>query len=145
MLRCFHSPEDEAITLDDKTYLEQFEQRALSPEHFDHVGHLRIAWLYLVHDGLNEGNVRVCCGIRELATKLGAPEKFNHTLTEALMRIMMLRIQGAMLEDFELFLRSDPDLVSDAEAVLARYYSQEHLAPAEARRGWVKPDLEAIK
>lgn len=40
-----------------------------------------MAWLHLTHFELEEANRRVCDGIRDLATKFNAPEKFSHTLT----------------------------------------------------------------
>jgi hypothetical protein len=132
------------MKLDETTYLQQFERRELGPEHFDHIGHLRMAWLHLVHFGLEEGNVRVCRGIRDLAEKFGAPEKFNHTLTEALMRIMAQRMTATAAKDLERFLQANKELVDDAQGVLARHYSPERLASAAAKTGWVEPDREPI-
>jgi len=129
---------------DDITYLERFRRRALGPEYFDHLGHLRIAWLHLVHFDEGEARRRVCTGIRELATQFGVPEKFNHTLTEALMRIIAQRMQGRATQSFDAFLCANPDLLNDAQALLARYYSDECLGSERARTGWVEPDREAI-
>lgn len=128
------------MQLTDDVYLEQFAARELGPEHFDHRGHLWMAWLHLTHYDLEEANRRVCDGIRELATKFGVPEKFNHTLSEALMRIMAGRMQGDGEMDFDSFLQSNPDLVDDCIGVLARHYSDELLNSDAARSGWVEPD-----
>ena len=87
------------MTLNDTDYLLQFERRELGPEHFDHVGHLRMAWLHLEHYAVDEAIARVCGGIRDLANKFGVPEKFNHTLSEALMRVMFSRMQNSK-EDY---------------------------------------------
>ncbi|GGB86649.1 hypothetical protein GCM10011352_10680 [Marinobacterium zhoushanense] len=131
--------------LDDKTYLELFASRALGPEHFDHRGHLRLAWLHLVHFTEEEARQRVCSGIRELATRFGAPEKFNHTLTEALMRIIELRMRGQVIRSFDAFLRENPDLLNDAKSLLDRHYSAELLNSDRARTNWVEPDRDAIQ
>lgn len=128
------------MTLDDDTYLERFHHRDLGPEHFDHIGHLRMAWLHLKRYGFEDGNQRVCEGIRDLATQFGAPEKFNRTLTEALMRILYRRMRDGGGEDFEVFLESNPDLVDDARSVLARYYSDDLLHSDRARTTWTPPD-----
>lgn len=129
---------------DETRYLKQFEQLELGPEQFDHVGHLYMAWLHLKHFGLEEANERVCTGIRRLAEKLGVPEKFNHTLSEALMRIMAGRMQNRD-EEFETFLQCNADLVDDCKGVLAQHYSDECLTSAAARIGWVVPDREPIE
>jgi hypothetical protein len=128
----------------DDTYLERFAARELGPEHFDHRGHLRMAWHHLARYDVDEANRRVCDGIRELAAKFGAPEKFNHTLTEALMRIMAARMQVDAKQDFEAFLQANPDLLDNAEGVLARHYSKARLGSAAAHAGWLEPDLAPI-
>lgn len=131
------------MLLDESTYLSRFEHLELGPEHFDHVGHLYMAWLHLRNYDLEEACERVCTGIRGLADKFGVPEKFNHTLSEALMRIMATRMVKG--EAFEAFLQANPDLVDGCKGLLAHYYSDERLLSEQARVGWVEPDLEAIK
>lgn len=133
------------MQLNDETFLASFDRRELDPEHFDHRGHLRMAWLHLKRYGLEEATSRVCGGICELASQFGAPDKYNHTLTEALIRIMAKRMEGSGQRGFEDFLAANTDLVSDARALLARYYSDELLYSAEARRAWVAPDRAAIE
>ncbi|MBV1789057.1 hypothetical protein KQ940_13445 [Marinobacterium sp. D7] len=131
--------------LDDKSYLELFAARALGPEHFDHRGHLYIAWLHLVHFDEDEARQRVCSGIRELAARFGAQEKYNHTLTEALVRIMARRLSGVSRQSFDTFLETNPDLLCDAHTVLARHYSDACLNSVRAKVSWVEPDRDAIE
>ncbi|MGD8711063.1 MAG: hypothetical protein PVF40_11780 [Ectothiorhodospiraceae bacterium] len=128
--------------LDDDTFLERFAGRELAAEHLDHRGHLRIAWLHLSRYGPDASRDLVCGGIRDFAAKFGAPGKFNHTLSEALLRIMALRMKQG--EGFEAFLQANPDLVDDCLGVLNRYYSSERLNSAEACAGWLKPDREPL-
>lgn len=132
------------MQFDDATFLSRFQTRDLGPEHFDHRGHLRMAWLHLSHYDLEEANRRVCDGIRELAAKFGVPEKFNHTLSEALMRIMARRMVGEAGCDFESFLQANPDLVDDALGVLAHHYSDRRLHSPAAHAAWVEPDRKPI-
>jgi hypothetical protein len=129
------------MQLDDQTFLERFAARDLGPEYFDHRGHLRMAWLHLVNYSLDEAIDRVCKGIRDLAGKFGAPEKYNRTLTEALMRIMAARMNAAPASGFEGFLQHNTDLLQDAQDVLARYYSATRLSSEQARCSWLAPDL----
>lgn len=131
------------MSLDESTYLKRFAQLELGPEHFDHIGHLYMAWLHLKHYDLEEASERVCSGIRGLADKFGVPEKFNHTLSEALMRIMAARLEKEMTLDA--FLHANPDLANDCKGLLARYYSDECLLSEKARVGWVKPDRKPIQ
>ncbi len=132
------------MQLDERTFLERFEARDLSPAAFDHRGHLWMAWTHLRHFPLDDAIGRVCVGIRELASRFGAPDKFNWTLTEALMRIMAARLRAQPEQDFDRFLERNPDLVDDARGVLAHHYSAERLDADAARRAWVAPDLAPI-
>lgn len=129
------------MTLDDDTFLTQFCDQSLNPEYFDHRGHLRMAWLHLKRYPLPEARTRVCNGIRDLATALGAAEKFHRTISEALLLIMAGRMQGPAPTDFDTFLADNQDLLADARGLLARHYSDVRLGSAEARSGWVEPDL----
>lgn len=129
------------MSIDENDYLDRFQHRALGPEHFDHRGHLRMAWVHLRYYGLKEASARVCEGVKELAAAFGAPEKYSHTLTEAFMRIIFPRMRGEAAFDFDQFLADNPDLVSNAEGVVLRHYSRERLNSPEARKGWIEPDL----
>jgi hypothetical protein len=130
---------------DENDYLKRFERRTLGPEHFDHLGHLKMAWIHLRYYDRAEATRRVCEGVEELATAFGAPEKYSHTLTEALMRIIAQRMQGEAARDFERFLQLNRDLVEDAQQVVLRHYSRQRLEDPLARLQWVEPDLAPIE
>jgi hypothetical protein len=144
MLPVFNQLEEHVMQLDDTTFLSRFASRDLGPEYFDHRGHLRMAWLHLTHFSLEEAIERVCAGIGELATRFGAPEKYNHTLTEASMRIMARRMQNQPAVDFDRFLEQNPDLVEDAWGVLLNYYTEERLVSPAAKQAWLAPDRSSI-
>ena len=132
------------MLLKDDAYLEHFKSRDLGPEYFDHRGHLYMAWLHIAHLGLKQASVCVCEGIRDLANKFDAPEKFNYTLSAALMQIIAGRMVGEASNCFDSFLAMNPDLVNDARGVIARHFSDELLDSDIARESWVEPDLEPI-
>lgn len=127
-------------TPDEQTFLSRFERCQLAPPEFNHQAHLRVAWLYLMQFNLEEAITRTCQGIRRLASHLGAPGKFNHTVTEALVRIVAHRMKDQPTHRFADFLAANNDFLVNARDVLARYYSEEVLTSAEARRRWVEPD-----
>ncbi len=131
--------------LDDSTYLARFDAAELGPEHFDHRGHLYMAWVHLARYDLEEANARVCTGVLRLATRFGVPGKFHHTISEALMRIVAQRLERGGRDDFDVFLAANPDLTENARGVLARHYSDERLNSPEARAGWLAPDREPIQ
>lgn len=131
-----------AKELSDNTFIEQFENQTLPPQHFDHLGHLRIAWLYLNRYSLEQAISRVCGGIKTYAESLGASTKFHFTITDAIVRIMAVRMKPH--QDRSAFLAANADLVDSAVTVLHQYYSKELLFSEQARQRVMAPDLKAI-
>lgn len=130
------------MQFDDQTFLTRFATRDLGPEHFDHFGHLRIAWLHLTHYPLEDAIERVCGGIRELARRFGVPQKYHHTLTVALLQVMNSRIKQSHAQNLDALLQDHPLLQHDAHALVAEHYSSQRLNSDSARLGWLPPDLK---
>ena len=126
--------------LSDEEFLRQFERLELDPGHFDHHGHLRLAWLYLQRLSLDDAIHRTISGIRAYAESLGATGKFRHTLTEATVRIMAQRVATGRAETLEDFLAENCDLLDDLQGVLTRHYSPERLASEAGRDQFLPPD-----
>jgi hypothetical protein len=130
--------------MQDREFLKQFEAHTLDPAYFAHHGHLRIAWLYLNSYPLETAISKVTSGISSYAESLGATDKFQHTLTEAIVRVMALRLEPDTSVNLELFLARNSDLVENIWGVVGRYYSQETLNSELAKAQFVEPDLRPI-
>lgn len=130
--------------LNDQAFIEQFEAFTLPATEFSHLGHLRIAWLYLRRYPQVLAIEKTCSGIKTYAESLGAKDKFHLTITDALVRIMAIRMKEQAGEGWQAFAEENPDLVSDALAVLAQYYSQAQLWSERAKKRLVAPDLKPI-
>ena len=130
------------MTMNHLEFLTAFEDHSLPPEQFDHIGHLRIAWLYLINNKLDEAIYKVTTGISSYATSLGATDKFQHTLTEAIVRIMAIRANNKCEVTFPDFLTNNPDLVENLPKVLNTYYSHDRLNSDLAKRTYLEPDRQ---
>ena len=120
--------------------IDAFEHGRLEPEAFGHVDHLRMAWVYLRSMPLAEAIGRYSAGLRRLAAQHGAPEKYNETVTWALLCLMHGRLEGGgEALAWESFLERNDDLL-EWKKLLASYYRPETLASATARRTFVFPD-----
>ena len=128
--------------LNDDTFIAQFENQTLLLAHFNHIGHLRLAWLYLERYPLEQAINRVCGGIKVYAKSLGASSKFHFTITDAIVRIMFVRMQAQTY--WLAFLDDNTDLVENAKAVVGQYYSQAVLGSEQARLRVIEPDIKAI-
>lgn len=130
--------------LTDDIFLQQFEQLTLDPEHFCHQGHLRLVWLYLNHYDIGTAINRIGTNIKAYAESLGAHDKFNLTITDALARIAASRIKTKPCENWQSFLKLNPDLVDDALGLLLAHYNKSTLFSNDARVTVIAPDIKAI-
>lgn len=130
--------------LPDDVFLAAFLDARLAPADFNHRGHLRAAWLLLQRRPLEEAVADTCEGIARLATRLGAPDKYHRTLTEALVRLMAHGGAADPALGWEDFLATNAPLVRDARGVLAQYYRPDTLDSAEARQRFLPPDRQPL-
>ena len=135
----------------DADFLQQFECCELDPKHFNHMGHLRLAVLYLNQYALSDAIDKVTSGIARYAASLGATDKFHHTLTVATVKIIWQRMQRQHQQneqqksDFNAFLQLNKDLETDLKSVIALHYTDECLGSVVAKRQFVEPDLNAFE
>ncbi len=124
-----------------------FESQRIAPEAWDHRAHLTIAYLYLRAHGLGEATLRMRRGIKALNEAHGTPEAidrgYHETLTVAWLRVLdaMMRAHGAG-EGPQEFLDAQPYLLN--RLLLRLFYSRDRIMSAEAKRGFVEPDLAAL-
>ncbi|MDX1454644.1 MAG: hypothetical protein R3217_04225 [Gammaproteobacteria bacterium] len=130
--------------MNDAEFLQALEDCSLPSEAFNHRNHLRAAWLYLEQGPLAEAAMKCSLAIQRYATTIGAPEKFHLTLTLALMHIIAARRDAYPAPDWEAFLESCPELISDARELLAAHYSEALLESDQARRTFVPPDKSPL-
>ncbi|MBN3563679.1 hypothetical protein [Aliamphritea spongicola] len=130
------------IMLQDADFITQFEDCSLSPDYFDHRGHIRIAWLYVDKYGPAAALEKLVAGIRRYAGSLGADDKFHYTITAALLQILEQRQTGCQAAGWQAFIELNADLLTDAQQLLLRHYRQDVLFSEAAKAGWVEPDLQ---
>ena len=127
--------------LSDDDFLKQFEDHSLPPEYFSHLGHLRLAWLYVTKHDLDTAISKTCDGIKSYAESLGAHDKFNYTMTHAFVKIMHQRMLDQGDHGWSEFLNRNQDLVNTAVEVLLQYFREETLFSENARKQLVSADL----
>ena len=130
--------------MDNSAFVAAFEDCTLPNTLFRHREHLRLAWLYLRDLPYAEAAVRMEESIRRYAAHHGAAEKYHHTVTLFWMRLVAAaRDETPGASTFEAFIAAHPHLLD--KEILGRFYSAQRLAGDQARRGWVEPDLAALK
>lgn len=130
----------ELKVLTDEEFLAAFLSCSLPASHFNHLGHLRVAWLMLQRYPLADAIEHTCAGIARYAASLGASTKYHRTLTEALIRLMAHGGAADSSIDWNRFAVLNRHLIEDARSVLDRYYSPERLSLLEAQSMFISPD-----
>ncbi len=124
----------------DDQFLSELGACSLHPADFDHVGHVRLAWICLQRYPEGEAIERACDTIRTYATHLGAPDKFHRTVSEALMRLLAQAGAADRTLSWPDFQAANDDLISQARIRLSDHYSAVLLESSEARANFVAPD-----
>jgi len=128
----------------DEAFARAFEKGSVTPAQFNHVAHVRVAWVYLQETAsMDEALSRMREAIRSFAAAAGVPRKYHETITVLWMRLLAeARAAGAAGELSDV-LRAHPAL-ADKDLPL-QYYSRERLFSDEARAGWVEPDVSVLR
>lgn len=127
----------------DEAFARAFEAGAVRPQDFDHVAHLRVAWVYLQEAGSADAALsRIRAAIQRFAAAAGAAQKYHETITVVWMRV--LEGAGAQVPrpcELSELLRQRPEL-GDKNLPL-KHYSPARLFSDAARAAYVPPDLES--
>lgn len=121
--------------------LAQFEAFEVNPAAFGHREHVQVAYEMLHKYGFLDASAKYAEAINTIATKAGAPEKFNVTITLAFLSLIAERIHTTEQSSFEEFLAKNEDLLS--KGILTRWYSTEQLNSDFARTHFLLPDRAA--
>jgi hypothetical protein len=87
-----------------------FERASPEPGRFAHREHVRLTWLYLIRYGRPETERRLLAGLQALATRAGAPERFDAALTLAWIDRIDRARMAMTTATFEELLRQDSAL-----------------------------------
>jgi hypothetical protein len=127
----------------DAAFARAFERGDVTPAQFDHLAHVRVAWVYLHESAsLDEALARMRDAIRRFAAAAGVPQKYHETITVLWMRLLADVQTGGACGELADVLRAHPAL-GDKDLPF-QYYSREHLFSDAARAGWVEPDRRPL-
>lgn len=120
---------------------QQFEKYDLGLDSFAHVEHVQVAFEMLHRYGFLDACTRYASAIHSIATRAGAPDKFNVTITLAFLSLIAERIYKTDCADFDSLLAQNADLRSSR--VLGKWYSKDELMSDFARTHFLLPNKAA--
>ena len=127
-----------SASLADNEFLAAFHTCTLDPAMFRHADHLRLAWLYVHQEPLEEALIRVRTEIQAFAPHHRASHKYHETITTAWVRLIATHSETS----FESFIQENESLLNGE--LLHRFWTPEALASDEARNAWVPPDRRPL-
>jgi hypothetical protein len=129
-----------AATISDHDLVWRFLDTTLPTEAFRHADHVRMAWLFVMRDGMPAALDTFPAALRRFANAKGASTLYHATVTWAYLLLIHERQARAAAPDWPAFAASNPDLLSWKPSVLDRFYTAETLWSDEARRTFLLPD-----
>jgi hypothetical protein len=124
--------------LSDDEFLAAFHSCRLTTAEFRHADHLRLAWLHLRREPLEQALASVRAGIQAFAAFHGATGLYHETITQAWVRLVATHDEPS----FSAFLSANESLLN--KDLLHRFWSPELLASEAAKREWVPPDRQPL-
>ena len=114
------------------------QQVMASADRFGHREHIQLTWLAVRRYGVAAAIDIVSDGIQRTSRYAGRPQKYHATISRAWVVLVGHHCTDRQ-DTFDEFLSGWPDLLD--KRLLSRHYRSAVLASAEARSGWVEPDL----
>jgi hypothetical protein len=132
--------------MEDAELWERFGEQGLSQREWNHVAHVRVAYLHLTRFEFDEAHLRLRAGIIRLNHRHGLEESmargYFETLTRAWLHLVAdARRRSGATHSGQLLERC-PELLD--RQLTYRYYSKELLASARARAVFIDPDLSPL-
>lgn len=118
-----------------------FEAHDVDTTRFNHAEHIKVAVELLNKYDFIDAAAIYAKGIRAIAAKAGAVDKFNLTITYAFMSLIAERMAGSSNALSE-FIELNPDLMH--KDVLAKWYAPDRLQTATARNIFLLPEPKAV-
>ncbi len=133
--------------MNDETLLRRFEAADLTSDEWHHREHVRLAYLYLLRYPPDDALGRMRSGLLALNAAQRVPETlergYHETLTRGWMHLMAVALaEHGPGADSESFLEVHSHLL--ARRAMYFFYSRKRLRSAEAKAGWIEPDLAPL-
>jgi hypothetical protein len=129
---------------EDLQFRSDFETGQLTPEAFDHRGHIRLAYVCLVEAGPDTALTSLRSALQSFLRHHGIPaSKYHETLTRAwilaVRHFMATSPPAASADDF---IDRNPGLLDSR--IMMTHYSTDLLFSQEARSRFIEPNLDPI-
>ena len=134
---------DPLFKLTDLEFQRQFADCSLKPTFFNHIGHLRLAWIHIKIFGIDKAIDNVCSQIKKYDATHDDGTKFHTTLTIASLRTVYHFFLKSESDTFTEFIAEFPMLEKNFKELISAHYSLKCITSSKAKKEYVAPDLMA--
>ena len=133
-----------ALSADDLQFRKAFETCAFPAAQFDHRAHVRLAYVYLADNDADTALALMRSALMAFLEHNDVPiSKYHETLTRAwILAVRHFMTRGPGTASADAFIRANPELLDTK--IMLTHYSAGVLFSDEARRRFVRPDLDGI-
>lgn len=124
------------------TFDEMFAEVTAAAGRFGHRQHIHLTWLAVRRCGMPAAVDLVSRGIQQTARYAGAPQKYHATVSRAWVELVAYHAAEFAGDNFDTFADHHAALLD--KRLLTRFYRSSTLADAQAKAGWVEPDLASF-
>lgn len=133
--------------MNDEDFLRCFQDRSLPLEQWNHRAHLKVAYLLLLGNSFEEALEKIRSGIRAFNAAHGIQDTptggYHETMTCTWLQLVFTTLrQFGPAEDADIFFNTQSQLSGKRVPLL--FYSRDLIMSAEAKHGFVPPDLAPL-
>jgi hypothetical protein len=127
--------------MDEREWMEQFENCSLPNSSFHHADHVKMAFLYLQKYPPLDALARFSSALARFAVANGKPNLYNETVTWAFLLLIRERMaRASSRQTWVEFSLTNPELLRWDVNILNKYYLPETLTSELAKRVFLFPD-----
>jgi len=135
------------MILSDDEFLTQFEALTFPNEQWHHREHVKLAYLYLRRYPLDAAIEKMRASLKAFNAKHSVPETldrgYHETMTQGWMKLVHCTLcEYGPSENADAFVDTNVQLLS--RRALRFFYSRDRIMSAEAKHGFIEPDLAAL-
>lgn len=129
------------LELDNEQFCQAFAECTLDPALFDHVAHLRLAWIYLEKFDLKTAVEIITDQLKVYTSYHGARDKYNATVTIAAVKAVRHFMLKGSADSFRAFIVEYPQLINNFKELLRQHYRTDIFNSEMARQQFLEPEL----
>ena len=130
--------------LSDVEFLKELSNCTLNPKLFNHEAHLRLGWILINDLGLEKAEKKIEKQLLNFGKHNGVQDLYHRTVTIVAMKILHHFMKKSKTTSFKSFIEENSSLLTDFKGLIMKHYSYDIFESEEAKRTYLKPDLEVF-